>query len=218
MSLSERFKDVRTYSSDERLVEQRRSEIIVSACAVFVKNGYDRTTMNQLAKAFGMSKGGMYHYIGSKDDILYLIIKYNKEKQQEFIKKIEGMIVGMNPAESLRTAIESHLDRLEKYQDVYIFVGHIMPNLQKEERQSLFEDSLRLTGYFEKMVIKGKEAGVFAVEDTWIAASAIVSLCGRWANIRWSLKKRYTLGEYKKALVTYILRSLDVKNITADTL
>ena len=43
--------------------------------------------MNDLAEAFGLSKGGLYHYIGSKEDILYLIIKFNRDKQKEFFEK-----------------------------------------------------------------------------------------------------------------------------------
>ncbi|MDD5289095.1 MAG: TetR/AcrR family transcriptional regulator [Dehalococcoidales bacterium] len=201
---------IRTYSRDEDLVDKRRSEIVICASSAFVKKGYDRTTMNELAEAFGMSKGGLYHYIGSKEDILYLIIQFNRAKQREFTEKIRVNAVGMNPLDSLRIAIEFHLDRVDKYQDMYIFLGHVMPILEKSGRRSLFEDSIRLTEYFETLLVNGIEAGQFVVVDTWLVASDIVSLCGRWANSRWSLRKKYTLDEYKKTLLAHIIRSLGV--------
>ena len=204
-------REIRTYSHDESLVDKRRSEIVVCASSVFIKKGYDRTTMNELAEAFGMSKGGMYHYIGSKEDILYLIIKFNKEKQREFIEKTLEKTDGMNPVESLRSAIEYHLDRLDKYQDMYVFlVGHVMPNLSKTERHTLFEDSLRITGFFETLIKNCVESGDATADDTWLDASMVVSMCGRWANIRWSLRQKYTLIEYKRAIVTLAFRSLGI--------
>jgi AcrR family transcriptional regulator len=205
------IREIRTYSHDEDLVDKRRSEIVICASSVFIKKGYDRTTMNELAEAFGMSKGGMYHYIGSKEDILYLIIKSNKEKQRGFIAKTHAKTDNGNPVEALRIAIEYYTDFVDEFQDMYIFlISHVMPNLPKEERQTLFEDSLRLTAYFETLLLRGMEEGKFVIDDTWLVASAIMSLCGRWANIRWSLRKRYTMEEYKRALVAYIFRSLGV--------
>lgn len=208
-------REVRTYSHDESLVDKRRGEIVICASSVFLKKGFDRTSMNELAKAFGMSKGGLYHYIGSKEDILYLIIKFNKEKQKEFIKDMQVKTAGMNPVETLRVAIEGQLDRLDKYQDMYIFlVAHVLPNLSKTERQSLFEDSLRLTGFFEHLIKGCMESGDATVDDTWLAASMIVGMSGRWTVARWSLRQKYTLEEYKKTLVALIFRSLGIAQVS----
>ena len=63
-------KKVRTRSPDTALVAKRRREIVLVSAAVFMKKGYDRTNVRELSSALGMTKGGLYHYIGSKDDML----------------------------------------------------------------------------------------------------------------------------------------------------
>jgi AcrR family transcriptional regulator len=46
------------------------------ACKVFFEKGYHPTTIRDIAKACRMSMGQLYHYIRSKDDVLYLIHKH----------------------------------------------------------------------------------------------------------------------------------------------
>jgi TetR/AcrR family transcriptional regulator, transcriptional repressor for nem operon len=45
-------------------------EIIKNSIVVFWKNGYYRTTMNDLATATGLTKGVFYHHFSSKEDIM----------------------------------------------------------------------------------------------------------------------------------------------------
>src|SRR4030066_2146064 len=58
------------------LVEQRHQQIVEGACKIFFGKGYHLTTIRDIAKACGMSMGQLYHYIRSKDDVLYLIHKH----------------------------------------------------------------------------------------------------------------------------------------------
>ena len=51
------------------LSEQRRQEIIVAALRLFAKRGYRATTMGDIARAMGCSKGLLYHYFASKAEL-----------------------------------------------------------------------------------------------------------------------------------------------------
>ena len=133
--------------------------------------------MSELANTFGMSKGGLYHYIGSKEDILYLILTFNAANQANFFEKVNKQITGLSPTEVLRTAICAHLERVGEYQDMYIFINHVMPNLSREDRQMMFSDSDRLVTFFQNLLIKGVEAGEFNVDDTQFLADDIINYC-----------------------------------------
>jgi len=50
--------------------ESRKRELVAVAEQVFIRLGYAETTVSDLLAATGMSKGGFYHYFGSKDDVL----------------------------------------------------------------------------------------------------------------------------------------------------
>jgi len=45
-----------------------------AAARLFNKNGFLETTMDHIASAARISKGGMYHYFSSKDEILHFIL------------------------------------------------------------------------------------------------------------------------------------------------
>ena len=51
----------------------RREEIYRKALGLFTERGYDATSVSQLADELGLSKGGLYHYFKSKEQLLFLI-------------------------------------------------------------------------------------------------------------------------------------------------
>lgn len=54
-----------------RLVrEVRRGEILDSAERLFLKQGFEKTTINDVIADAGVSKGGFYHHFGAKEDLL----------------------------------------------------------------------------------------------------------------------------------------------------
>ena len=51
----------------------QKSEICKKALDLFVKNGYDATSMSMIAETLGMSKANLYYYCSSKENLLYEI-------------------------------------------------------------------------------------------------------------------------------------------------
>jgi AcrR family transcriptional regulator len=52
---------------------ERKSEIYSKALDLFVKHGYDATSMSMIAETLGMSKANLYYYCSSKENLLYQI-------------------------------------------------------------------------------------------------------------------------------------------------
>ncbi len=50
--------------------EDRRSELVDCAQALFFAQGYERTTINDVIARAGISKGGFYHHFSSKEELL----------------------------------------------------------------------------------------------------------------------------------------------------
>ena len=53
--------------------QQRRDEIVDIAARVFARRGYHATTIDDLSEATGLGRGGLYHYIGGKQQLLVRI-------------------------------------------------------------------------------------------------------------------------------------------------
>jgi AcrR family transcriptional regulator len=53
--------------------DRRRQAVVQQAARVFAERGYDQTSIQDLAEAIGLAAGGIYHYIGSKEQLLIRI-------------------------------------------------------------------------------------------------------------------------------------------------
>lgn len=203
-------RSVRTFSSDRDLVEQRRKEIVLGACRIFMKEGYDRTSMRELSKALKMSPGGIYHYIGSKEDILYLILEYSITDQEERLRRMSEETDSLPPKEALRKAIQIHFEDIDSHRYIYMFINHVMVNLDKSARQMMFDASERGVNFYYNLLQKGIDAGEFRIDDPQLYAFNIISFIQLWANRRWYLQQRYTLQEYAKRQAEFILNTICV--------
>ena len=85
-----------------------RQEILRTAARLFQQRGYDATSMNDVAAALKLSKGGLYHHFQSKDEILFEIMNHAMEITQErVINPVRG-IAGAQ--ERLRALIRLHIE------------------------------------------------------------------------------------------------------------
>ncbi|MFY9675567.1 MAG: TetR/AcrR family transcriptional regulator [Terriglobales bacterium] len=94
----------------EATIEHRqepRQEILRAAARLFQQQGYDATSMNDVAAALKLSKGGLYHHFQSKDEILFHIMSHAMEITEERVIKVAMRID--DPEERLRTLIRLHI-------------------------------------------------------------------------------------------------------------
>lgn len=86
---------------------EKRTLIQKTAARVFADTGFDRTSMSMLAKECGISKAAIYHYYGSKDDLLFDILETHLKALRDRVAKITP--AGKSPEEFLRAVIEEIL-------------------------------------------------------------------------------------------------------------
>ena len=55
--------------------EVRREEILEAALAVFSELGFDRATLNDVAERAGVTKGAVYHYFESKEQLFIALLR-----------------------------------------------------------------------------------------------------------------------------------------------
>jgi len=89
-------------------VVDSRQEILRTAARLFQQRGYDATSMNDVAAALKLSKGGLYHHFQSKDEILFEIMNHAMEITQERVLNPVRSIA--DPQERLRALIRLHIE------------------------------------------------------------------------------------------------------------
>ncbi len=84
-----------------------RQDILRTAARLFQQQGYDATSMNDIAAALKLSKGGLYHHFQGKDEILFDLMNQAMDITEErVIKAARGI---SDPEERLRAVIRLHI-------------------------------------------------------------------------------------------------------------
>src|SRR5207247_10871405 len=84
-----------------------RQEILRNAALLFQQREYHATSMNDVASALKLSKGGLYHHFQSKDEILFNLMDHAMDITQERV--INGVRNIADPEERLRMLIRRHI-------------------------------------------------------------------------------------------------------------
>jgi TetR/AcrR family transcriptional regulator, cholesterol catabolism regulator len=187
---------IRTFSEDPKLVAVRRAQIVEGATRLFVKKGYDRTNMRELAKACKMSVGALYYYVGSKEDILYLMFNSNLQETTKVIKAGVRKVANLKPVEAITKFIEIYYKGVDKYQEFILFNYQETKNLMPEAREKILNLAVYDVSACKSILEKGVAAGAFKIKDPLLLAHDIIVQGHMWALRRWYLIDKVTLKDY----------------------
>jgi AcrR family transcriptional regulator len=106
-----------------------RQEILRTAARLFQQQGYDATSMNDVAAALKLSKGGLYHHFQGKDEILFHLMNHAMDITEErVINPVRGIA---DPEERLRSLIRRHIEVVLSVRDreitVMLHENHPLP-------------------------------------------------------------------------------------------
>ncbi len=147
----------RTTDGSEAPVPQR---LLAAATRLFAEQGYDRTSVQEIVEAAGVTKGALYHYFGSKDDLLHEVYARVLRVQQE---RLDAFADADEPIEKrLRgAAADVVVTTIENLDDAMIFFRS-MHHLSPEKNKQVRAERRRYHERFRALVEEGQEAGVFS--------------------------------------------------------
>jgi AcrR family transcriptional regulator len=148
----------------------KRRQIIEGARAVFLAQGFDAASMNDIARAAGVSKGTLYVYFKHKEELFEAIVEQECDAQAEGIfaldpndHDVEGVL------KRLGVAYVKFLCRPEKASAIrtVIAIADRMPEVGRKFYESGPERGMtQLSDYLTVQI----GAGVLAIDDIEIAA------------------------------------------------
>jgi len=125
-------------SRKEREIEQRKDFILQKAEKLFLSQGYNDTTMDQIAEESEFSKGTVYKYFLSKDEIyLTLGIKAYQmiiEKTKQFIEKEE---TGIAQLMAVGKAYHEFYKDSPEYALIFHHIGDKFPDIANKPKKEL---------------------------------------------------------------------------------
>ncbi len=119
-------------SSDDRL-----QHLVRTTTAIFAERGFHATSMRDLSRASGMSLAGIYHYVRSKHELLFLI------QDQCFTEVHAGAVAALegitDPEERVEAFIRHHLVFFTGHMDKMKVLSHEDDELEGTMRQQVRE-------------------------------------------------------------------------------
>lgn len=142
-----------------------REKIIKTAYELFGSKGFEKTTVSDIIKEAGTSKGGFYHHFKSKEEVLEIITigyvdKLSDHYKQIFIEDDRSVIDQMNDVFiKINEAKMSLAGEWAKIHNIFSFKGNY------EFFQKLADEFERVTAELNwKLIEKGVKQGIFKVK------------------------------------------------------
>jgi AcrR family transcriptional regulator len=112
--------------------ERRRQEILRTAARQFAERGYHATSMDDLSAATDLAPGGLYHYIGSKEQLLFAILAQLMDPLLAQARELEAS--DAPPAERLRALLRLWLAHIERHHDHMLVFSQERRVVERDER------------------------------------------------------------------------------------
>ena len=154
--------------------DRRNEQIYEAAARLFYEKGYASTSLQDLADSVGLQKGSLYHYISSKEDLLFSITEHSHTFFMELVvnQALEG-----TPSERLEELLYRHA----KFAADHFLLTAVFYNersaLSPEHRSHVIATRDSYEALLRELIEAGQQAGEFAQDiDVKIGTLGILGM------------------------------------------
>ncbi|MES9543684.1 MULTISPECIES: TetR/AcrR family transcriptional regulator [unclassified Actinomadura] len=160
-------------------VERR---ILDAALRLFAERGFDGTSVQNIVEAAQVTKGALYHYFDSKDDLLYEI--YHSLIARQLADLGAVLARGLPPREAVRAVLTGLIRSTAEHIDEAKVFAREMHRLDHARMRSVRADRRRYHVTFRGLIEQGQRDGVFGTgtpaETITIVALGMVNQMPSW--------------------------------------
>jgi AcrR family transcriptional regulator len=178
--------------------EGRRRDVIGAAAKAFAEGGYKETSIADLSAATGLAAGGIYHYIGSKENLLIAIC--DDLLAPLLAEGREIVATDATPEAQLRDLLRAWLAHIENHR------AHMLVFVQERhliEREPQWRAVRRQRNQFEQLLddilARGEEDGTMTFDDrrlTLLALLGMVNYTPQWLRPKGRLSAEQVADGY----------------------
>lgn len=155
---------------------QTEQRVKQAALLLFAEKGFVGTGIRDIASKAGVTTASLYHYMGTKEDLLIQIIR---EGMQVLIADgVEGLRgADDGPAEQLAALVRAHVRYHARNPQLAQVIDTQFSALSGQRR----EEALSLRDQYDKMwadvLQRGTDSGEFHISDEALARFALLAMC-----------------------------------------
>lgn len=172
----------------EKTVITNLIKIIDATLDICSKKSFQAMSIRDLSAASGLSRGALYSYFTSKEELLILILTQGRQIAYQVLK--EQIPADASPREKLQIAIKTHI-YLSEVMSTWFYFNYIEArNLPKVEQKRVIENELETEKIFIDIIEEGNKEGIFAHENAVLVAAVIKAILQDWYLKRWKYRSR----------------------------
>jgi AcrR family transcriptional regulator len=155
--------------------DERQAEVIDIAARVFAERGYHATSIEDLVEATGLQRGGLYHYMDGKKDLL---IRIHRRFIDPLLEDAQDIAERGEPAEeTLRLLTRALMHDIATYRDqVTVFLNEWRIIEHDPEWAEIRRSRRAFEEVVTEVIERGCEEGAFAVKDVRIAVLGFLGM------------------------------------------
>ena len=180
-----------------------KSKIVKAAWTLFHKNGYEKTTVDEIIAASKTSKGTFYHYFKGKEALLNTLSYLFDDKYEELAGIVDP---DLSAYDKLLFFNHELFYMIETTIDVNLLASLYSSQLITKDKRSLLESDRYYFTWLTDTISGAIESGEFKNTSTPQELLKIYAMYERALLYDWALcKGNYSLTEYSDKLLPHVL-------------
>jgi len=151
----------------------KRHHLLDAAARVFSEVGYDRASMRRVAAEARVSLAGIYHYVASKEELLYWIQFHTFDSlHRDLESSLEGVV---DPRQRLAAAVRNHVRHFGENMNELKVCARELETLEGEAYNDVHD---RRRSYFEAVheLVKALQPRHAAHVGSWLATANLFGM------------------------------------------
>ncbi len=157
--------------TDEEQI-RRRHEIFGTSVKLFLKNGFQETTMREIAEEAGIGKSTLYDYFRTKDEILVWGVEDEFMDLTTAAQEIAAL--PLPAVERLRKAMKNHVQMLAGSRDFYLKLSFEVQRLSLETQRRIQVRRHQYQDLVRQLIDEGIKEGSFRKVDSLFVARMLI--------------------------------------------
>ena len=183
--------------------QSTKSRIVKAAWNLFYKNGYDKTTVEDIIAASKTSKGTFYHYFKGKESLLNSLSYLFDEKYEELAGVINPELSAYDKLLFLNHEL---FYMIETSVDISLLAFLYSSQLTTKDKKSLSDHKRYYFKWITEIISQGLDSGEFANTSSAEELMNIYAMYERALLYDWALfKGKYSLTEYSDKPLPHVL-------------
>ncbi len=161
--------------------DRRQEEVIATAAQLFAERGYQATSMADLTEATGLAAGGLYHYIGSKEQLL---IRICDDLLEPLLEQAHAIVTPEAPApEQLRALLRTWLAHVETHRDHMLVFAQERHAIERDPRwRDVRKQRKAFEAILNDVLARGEADGTMTFADRDLTLRALLGMVNHTAT------------------------------------